>query len=142
MRRRRNGTELAQKHATMNLRAAILFLGFSVAVLAADPERTPAPRPRLTQELRSRVENASVHQPRTHSEPRDASGRVAIPQVTIIGGDHGMIGRPEGPTPESRPFDLTEGGTTWSYKGPVVTSETMLQYDPPNAGWDLLRFSF
>ena len=126
----------------MNTRLAILLLCFPVAVLATDPERTPALRPRLTQDLRSRVEKASVHRASAPSEMRDATGRIAIPEATIIGGDHGMIGRPNGPTPEARPFDLRDGGTYQSYVGPQVTSELMLQYDPPNAGWDLLRISF
>jgi len=126
----------------MNFRLTVLLLGLPGVVLASDPERTPEPRPRLTQELRSRVE--AVHAGKQRLSTAQATGvpTEAKDQITVVGGDHGMIGRPNGPSPASRPFDLEGGGTYWSNRGAFFTSETMLQYDAPNAGWDLLRITF
>jgi len=110
----------------MNIRLTLLLLGLPGVLLASDPERTPE------------------HPARQGLSTAQASGvpTEAKDQITVIGGDHGMIGRQNGPSPASHPFDLEGGGTYWSNRGPLFTSETMLQYDAPNAGWDLLRITF
>jgi hypothetical protein len=126
----------------MNLRKAILLLGLPVVVVAADPERMPAPRPRLTEELRRQAKEATPS-----ADPRSSSlipgdETLGTMDYTVVGGDHGMVGRPNGPSPGSRPFDLREGGTFWSREGTYATAEAMVQYDAPNAGWDLLRITW
>jgi len=130
-----------QQPTTMNLRLATLLLAFPWAVFASDTEKTPAPRPRLTEELR----NSVAGMPAAHRGPSPVQDNGAATDTvphTVIGGDHGMIGRPNGSSPASRPFDLKDGGTYWNGKGPHLTTELKLQYDAPNAGWDLLKISF
>lgn len=126
----------------MNFRLTVLLLGLPGVVLASDPERTPEPRPRLTQELRSRAEAVHPTQKRLPALQANGVPTEAKDQITVVGADHGMIGRPNGPSPASRPFDLQDGGTYWSNRAALFTTETMLQYDAPNAGWDLLRITF
>jgi hypothetical protein len=126
----------------MNLRLATLLFAFPGAVLASDTEKTPAPRPRLTEELRNRVAEMHVAHPGPSLVQDSSAATDKVPQNTVVGGDHGMIGRPNGPSPASRPFDLRDGGTYWSREGPHLTTELKLQYDAPNAGWDFLKISF
>ena len=76
--------------------------------------------------------------------PSVALGSITqdIVQYPVIGADHGMVGRVNGPSPLSRPFDLREGGTFTRVDGRLFTRETMLQFDEANAGWDLFRLSW
>jgi hypothetical protein len=141
-----DGVRIGQVHSqqptTMNLRLATLLFAFPGAVLASDIERTPAPRPRLTEALRNRVaEMSTAHKGPSLVQDRSAATDT-ISQNAVVGGDHGMIGRPNGPSPASRPFNLRDGGTYWSRNGPRLTTELTLQFDAPNAGWDLLKISF
>jgi hypothetical protein len=126
----------------MNTRPTILLIATAAAALAADPEVKPAPRPRLPE---ATLRQAFGLLPDTHVRtPSVAAGEVSqdMTQYPSVGADHGMVGRVNGPSPLSRPFDLREGGTFERIDGKLLSRETMLQYDAPNAGWDLFRLSW
>jgi len=129
----------------MKVTMLLLLLSATGVALASEPEAKPAPRPRLTEALRQR---AMAISPSAHANvASEASGgrgegSNATGPYPVIGADHGMVGRINGPSPLSRPFDLREGGTYQRMDGGALTLELMLQFDAPNAGWDLLRLSW
>jgi hypothetical protein len=126
----------------MKLRLMLLLLGTAAAALASDPEQKPAPRPRLAE---ATLREAMNLLPAAHGRsPSVASNEISqdTTQYPVIGADHGMLGRMNGPSPLNRPFDLREGGTFEKIDGKLLSAETMLQYDAPNAGWDLFRVSW
>jgi hypothetical protein len=126
----------------MRLRLIFLLIGTASAAWASDSEQKPAPRPRLSEATLSE----GMHLlPQAHvSNPGVASSAVAqeTTQYPVIGADHGMVGRINGPSPLSHPFDLRDGGTFEKFDGKLLSAETMLQYDAPNAGWDFFRISW
>jgi len=93
-------------------------------------------------------QRAMAISPSTHANGTSAAGgglsagSGAPTSYPVIGADHGMVGRMNGPSPLSRPFDLREGGTFQRLDGEKLTIESMLQYDAPNAGWALFRVSW
>lgn len=126
----------------MKLRLLVALLCMAGTALASEPQATPAPRPRLTETLRRR---AMAITPATGEfEPKGAPSAAEEPGIPypVIGAGHGMVGRMNGPSPLSRPFGLREGGYLVRDKGKTFTTELALQYDAPNAGWDLFRLSW
>jgi hypothetical protein len=125
----------------MKILFPLLVLAASAA-MASDPDVKPAPRPRLGEaQLREAiglVPAAHVRAPSVAAAPTAQDDQV----YPVIGGEHGMVGRINGPSPLSRPFDLRGGGTFTRVDGRLLTRETMLQYDEANAGWDLFRLSW
>ena len=126
----------------MKLRLLFLLIGITGIALAADADTKPAPRPRLTAAmLQQGTDNLRAkHQANSGVAPSAVAQDMTPYPVT--GGDHGMIGRTNGPSPMSRPFDLLDGGTFEKFDGTLLSAEPKLQYDPPNAGWDLLKISW
>jgi hypothetical protein len=126
----------------MKLRLLFLLIGITGIAFAADSDTKPAPRPRLTAAM---LQQGTDELPAKHlANTRAASSAVAqdMTPYPVIGGDHGMMGRTNGPSPMSRPFDLAEGGTFDKFDGKLLSAEPKLQYDAPNAGWDLLKISW
>jgi hypothetical protein len=126
----------------MNLRLPFLLIAITGAAFASDPDTRPAPRPRLTDAV---LQQGIVNMPGENVQSsRIASNSVAkdITPYPVIGGDHGMVGRTNGPSPMYRPFDLLDGGTFVRFDGKFLTTEPMFQFDGPNGGWDLLKLSW
>jgi hypothetical protein len=119
-------------------------MGALLAVSSFGQGMVPAPRPRLTEQLRQQAmgNTAGV---RANSRPLDFGRDLEIANREPANGpasDHGILRDPDAPSPMSRSFDWRGGGTYFKDTGAYFTTETMLQYDPPNRGWDLLRITF
>jgi hypothetical protein len=126
----------------MNLRLPVLLLSTAGMAFAADLDTKPAPRPRLTEAVLRQGTNWA---PAKHMANGSLAANGVAQDLTpypVIGGGHGMVGRSNGPTPMSRPFDLMDGGTFTKFDGKYFSVEPKLQYDEPNAGWDLLKISW
>jgi len=126
----------------MKVTMLLLLLGATGVALASEPEAKPAPRPRLTEALRQRAMAVSPSAHASGARGAMSAGSDTPASFPVIGADHGMVGRINGPSPLSRPFDLREGGTFQRVDGERLTIESMLQYDAPNAGWALFRISW
>ena len=109
---------------------------------AADPTPAPAPRPRLTAAMRLQAVRLSLATREADGPGGPGDGTPATAHQRVVGPGHGMAGHLDAPPPGSRPFTLREGGTFWDSHGKVFTKELMLQYDPSNGGWDLIRISW
>ena len=120
-----------------------LFLLLVAGVgLAADPGPTPAERPRLTAELRSRVEAASPASILANPSAGTGSGTMAMAPFWVVGAYSPMLRRSDDEAPRSQAFTWEEGGTILKQRGPLFTSELKFQYDPRHKGIDLLSFSW
>jgi len=120
-----------------------LFLLLVAGVgLAADPGPTPAERPRLTAELRSRVEAAPPVSLFADPGTGTGNGAVAMAPFWVVGAYSPILRRSDDEAPKSQPFTWEEGGTILKQRGPVFTSELKFQYDPRHKGIDLLSFSW
>ncbi|MFY9922883.1 MAG: hypothetical protein WCA95_10505 [Opitutaceae bacterium] len=126
----------------MKLGLLILLLCTARAMADSDLVAKPAPRPRLTEELRRQATVVSAAA--RENGPFSRSSRDMGPRAPARGieSNHGIVSTPDLPPPESRPFNLEEGGTYRERDGAIFTSELMVQYDAPNNGWDLLKISW
>src|SRR5580692_12471130 len=129
------------------MKPRLLFLlmgvtGMAFAADSSDSDKKPAPRPRLTDAV---LQQGIVNPVAKHVDNSGFASN-AVPQDTapypVIGGDHGMVGRINGPSPMYRPFDWLDGGTFEKFDGKLISTEPMFQFDEPNEGWDLLRISW
>jgi hypothetical protein len=125
----------------MKLRLLYLLIGVTGIAFAADSDTKPAPRPRLTAAMLQQGMDNLPAKRRANTGVASSTAAQDMTPYPVTGGDHGMIGRTNGPSPMSRPFDLLEGGTFEKFDGTLLSAEPMLQYDAPNAGWDLLKVS-
>lgn len=109
---------------------------------AADPGPTPAERPRLTAELRSRVEAAPPASLFADPATSTGTGAVAMAPFWVVGAYSPILRRSDDEAPKSQAFTWEEGGTILKQRGPIFTSELKFQYDPRHKGIDLLSFSW
>lgn len=95
----------------------------------------PAPRPRLTEELRRQVEETSAAK-----NPAGAvvtsDGTVMLPAMRVEG-SRGPYREKIVPVIRQKPFTLVNGGTFLKYEGRKFTLETGIKFDP-HGGFDLL----
>ena len=123
------------------------WLSFSLLLLAgtavaAEPGPSPAERPRLTAELRSRIEAASPTSTRSEATATTGTGAVAMTPFWVVGAATPLMSRLEDEAPKNQPFTWEDGGTLAKRTGPLFTSELKFQYDPRHQGIDLLSFSW
>ena len=118
-----------------------LLLVAGVAI-AAEPGPSPAERPRLTAELRSRVEAAPPLSILADPAPGAGNGAVAMTPFWVVGAYSPILRRSDDEAPKSQAFTWEEGGTILKQRGPLFTSELKFQYDPRHKGIDLLSFSW
>jgi hypothetical protein len=131
----------------MKLQLLAMLLCTAGVVSAADDAVKPAPRPRLTEELRRQaIEQSPVRREGASEakspEVKAAEKRAEVAQYSVMALGHGLISRSTAPSPGSRPYTLREGGTYWVRNADVFTTESMVLYDPANRGWDLFRISW
>jgi hypothetical protein len=126
----------------MKLRLPLLLMCITGIAFAADSDQKPAPRPRLTEAMLQQGSKDKLPAHMTKTWVPSAAAPQDMTPYPVIGGEHGMVGRSNGPTPMYRPFDWLDGGTFKKYDGTYVTLEPKLQFDEPNAGWDLLKISW
>ena len=107
--------------------------------LAAVAAESPAPRPRLTPELRRQAE-ISAPAERTSAASGDAA--EALPPLRVNDTYVAPPHAPTEPVPTAHPFTLTEGGTFLSRTGRHFTSAVGLQYNPDVSAFNLLGFSW
>ncbi|HXQ81759.1 MAG TPA: hypothetical protein VN775_10625 [Opitutaceae bacterium] len=126
----------------MRPRLLIFLLCTGGAISASEEVTKPAPRPRLTEELRREAlqDSPTLHEGRAASRSSEATPAAA--QHRVIELNHGMVSRTDAPPPESRPFTLREGGTYLERDGKAFTTEMKLQYDASSRGWDLFKMSW
>jgi hypothetical protein len=124
------------------MRLPLLLMGITGMAFAADADQKPAPRPRLTEAM---IQQGGGTLPSARQVSKVLAPKAPGNDMTpypVVGGGHGMIGRSDGPSPLTRPFDLEDGGTFTKYDGSLLTVEPKLEYDAPNAGWDFLKISW
>jgi hypothetical protein len=121
----------------------LLFLLVLAGVaVAAEPKLSPTERPRLTAELRGRVEAASPASIQSDTGAAAANGAVAMTPFWVVGAATPLMRRLEDEAPKNQPFTWEDGGTLLKRTGPQFTSELKFQYDPRHKGIDLLSFSW
>ena len=121
------------------LALAVVGAGLLLPVLAE-----PAARPRLTDDLRRRVEDEA----RATRPAASASASPAEDNPTVLSPLRvkekflSPLRRPDEQAPAYHPFTWKDGGTFWRRKGRRVTSEFEFDYNPVHGGIDLLSFSW
>ena len=126
----------------MNLRMPFLLIAITRVAFASDSDTKPAPRPRLPDAV---LQQGMVNMPGKNMETSGIASNSVAKDMTpypVIGADHGMVGRTNGPSPMYRPFDFLDGGSFAKFDGKFPTTEPMFQFDEPNEGWDFLKLSW
>lgn len=116
----------------------LLLATSGLAATPVEPAKVPAPRPRLTDELRQRASTPPASRP----EPAtSATGEKPIVMAPVEVSAPQAATSPVDEPPKAQPFTPREGGTIYQHYGPRVTTELKLQYNPKHRGWDILSFS-
>ena len=104
---------------------------------------TPAPRPRLTEELRRAADRASGQNGYVVANP-STSDSDAVKMAPYVVSDTPLLiyRKPKGTDPEDHPFTWADGGTILSHTGNTFTTEVKFQYDPQHKKFNLLKISW
>ena len=116
--------------------------GQSTMMGASGSPQAPAARPRLTDDLRHRVEEAKPAAAKEAAPPTSSEGVVMMAPVQVTGTYQPPLPRLEEQTPKNQPFTWKDGGTILKREGPRFTTELKFQYNAVHRGWDLLSFSW
>lgn len=104
---------------------------------ASDPTPTvPAERPRLTDEMRRRVEGAAPAQADAVSA-KPADSAVTLPPVQVGGSYQPGPLTPDQQIPAGRPFTWKDGGTILRHDGSQLTTQLEFRYNPE---WNAVEF--
>lgn len=122
----------------MPLLLLLLLAAPGLAASSAEPARVPAPRPRLTDELRQRSSAPPAPRPGPASR---ADGEKPIVMAPVEVSAPRAAASPVDEPPKTQSFTPREGGTIYRHYGSRVTTELKLQYNPKHRGWDILSFS-
>jgi hypothetical protein len=110
------------------------------ALGASDPTATvPAERPRLTDEMRRRVEGPA--QVDTISA-KPAGSAVELPPVQVGGSYQPGPLTPEQENPAGRPFTWKDGGTIFKRDDSRLTTELEFRYNPDWNAVEMLKISW
>jgi len=93
----------------------------------------PAPRPRLTEELRRTVAKGyedSASNPEILTAQTSSQDAVMMAPFQVTSSRVPIYGRPQGTDPVDRPFTWKTGGTFFQRDGQTFTTKLMLEYDP------------
>jgi len=111
--------------------SVILLLLATVAFAQSDAGRTPASRPRLTEELRrASGETAGHERDATPNGASAGSESVMMAPFGVTGSALPIYTKPLESEPEDHPFTWTDGGTLLRNKGRTFTTEVKFQYNP------------
>lgn len=121
----------------------LVVLGSGWILLIASLVAEPAPRPRLTEELRQRVEAAASATEKSPPAPSDNDHRATVlAPLKITEKFIAPLFRPDEHAPVYHPFTWKDGGTFYRHRGRRITTELKFDYNPTHGGIDLLSFSW
>ena len=125
----------------IKLRWPILFLLMASAARCADSKNVPTERPRLTEELRMRVENTSPP-PSAIISASDSGALLLAPYRVKSTYLPAILKSDDEPEPDSTPFTVQKGGYFFKKVGRTFTREAKFQYSPRNGAFELFRLSW
>jgi hypothetical protein len=126
----------------MKLCFPFLLVAAASALGASDSPTVPAPRPRLTDEMRRSVENSAPTQGAAANGQKPSDGPVRMDPVQVTGSYQAPPRTLEEESPPGLPFTLKDGGTIFKSRGSVFTTELQFKYNPAHNGFDILKISF
>lgn len=124
-----------------HLPGLLFLLNLSAIGLAAKSQVSPADRPRLTEELRMKVENTSPP-PSAIIAGSDNGSLVLEPYKVKSTYVAPLLKSQDVPEPDSRAFGAGEGGYFLRRQGPSFMREVKFQFSPRNNAFEFLRFSW
>ena len=125
----------------MKLGSIFLFLLMASAARCAESRNVPAERPRLTEELRMRVENTSPP-PSAIISASDNGPLMLAPYKVKSTYLPAILKSDDQPEPDSTPFTAQKGGYFIKKVGRTFTREAKFQYSPRNGAFELFRLSW
>ena len=126
----------------MNLRPLLALMVAASALAAADSQKVPTPRPRLTDNLRLRADEAFPATIAKDLAPASPEAAYALAPVRVTATYLPPLRKFEDEVPRSQPFTAKDGGTLWRHDAHRFTTELKFQYNPAHRGFDLLSFSW
>jgi hypothetical protein len=118
------------------------FVAAASALGASDTPAVPAPRPRLTDEMRRSVENPATSQGTEAAGQKPADNPFQMAPVQVSGSYQPPPRTLEEESPPGLPFTLKDGGTISKSRGSVFTTELEFKYNPAHDGFDILKISW
>ena len=124
---------LGSRDVKMKLCALMLLTLAANTFAQSNGVTTPAPRPRLTEELRRTVAKGfedSASNPAVRSAQPSGQDAVMMAPFQVTSSRVPIYGRPQGTDPIDRPFTWKTGGTFFRNDGRTFTTKLMVEYDP------------
>jgi len=126
----------------MKLCFPFLLVAAASALGASDAPTVPAPRPRLTDEMRRSVENSAPSQGKETAGQKPAESPVQMAPVQVSGSYQPPPQTLEEESPPGLPFTWKDGGTISKSRGSLFTTELQFKYNPAHNGFDIFTISF
>ena len=125
----------------MKLRLIIVIWVVVIAARGAESRTTPAERPRLTEELRMRVERTSP--PPSAILAASNNGAIMLAPYKVKSTYLPPILKSDDePEPDSTRFSWQKGGYFSKKTGRIFTREAKFQFSPRNGAFELFRLSW